>query len=257
VVIGAVVAAALLLTSKGPSDSVPLVNNLPEAQAVSQIKSAGLVPQVTTRSDSGVQKGYVINTNPPGGNTVAKGSTVQVYVSSGAAKVQIPNVTGMQSAAAQQKLASVGLNNVVTQPDAQSTLPQGEVDHMSPQPGTTVDPSQQITLYVSGGGAAVQSVVGDTAVQAQTILQGQGFKVQTIITAAPSNQPVTPGTVWSQNPNPNVVKPAGSTIQIFVQPQATASPTATPTTASPTATPTTPSPTSTATGTPNPGGGLP
>jgi eukaryotic-like serine/threonine-protein kinase len=246
VVIGAVVAAALLLTSKGGGTYVPSVNNEPQVQAVAQIKAAGLVPQVIMKSDSGVQKGYVIDTNPPGGNSIAKGGTVQVYVSSGAAKVQIPNVTGMQSAAAQQKLASVGLNNVQTQPDAQSTLPQGEVDHMSPQPGTLVDPSQQITLYISGGGAPVQSVIGDTAVQAQTILQGQGFKVQTIITAAPANQPVQAGTVWSQNPNPNVVKPTGSTVQIFVQPQATASPSTSPSTSVSPSTSGSPTPTGTA-----------
>jgi serine/threonine-protein kinase len=237
VVIGAVVAAAVLLTSKGGGIYVPSVNNEPQAQAVAQIKSAGLVPQVVSKSDSGVQKGLVISTNPPGGQSAAKGATVQVFVSSGAAQVQVPNVTGMQSAAAQQKLASVGLNNVVTQPDAQSTLPQGEVDHMSPQQGSTVNPSQQITLFISGGGATVQSVIGDTAVQAQTILQGQGFKVSTTITPAPSNQPVPAGTVWSQNPSASSVKPQGTTIQIFVQPQATASPTPSTTSGNPTGSP--------------------
>jgi len=225
VVIGAVIAAALLLTSNGSSAYVPQVNGEPQAQAVSQIKAAGLVPQVVDKPSSSVQKGYVIDTNPQNGNSIAKGGTVTVYVSSGASKIQVPNVTGMQSAAAQQKLASVGLNNVTTQPDAQSTLPQGEVDHMTPQQGTEVDPNQAITLYISGGGAAVQSVIGDTAPQAEQILTAQGFKVQAVITPAPANQPVTAGTVWSQNPAANTTKPTGTTIQIFVQPQATSSPT--------------------------------
>jgi serine/threonine-protein kinase len=96
---------------------------------------------------------------------------------------------------------------------------------MSPQQGTQVDPNQQITLYISGGGAAVQSVIGDTAPQAEQILTAQGFKVEAVITPAPANQPVTAGTVWSQNPSANVTKPTGTTIQIFVQPQATSSPT--------------------------------
>jgi eukaryotic-like serine/threonine-protein kinase len=224
VVIGAVIAAALLLTSNGSSAYVPQVNGEPQAQAVAQIKSVGLVPQVVDKDSSSVQKGYVIDTNPANGNSIAKGGTVTVYVSSGAQKIQVPNVTGMQSAAAQQKLASVGLNNVNTQPDAQSTLPQGEVDHMSPQQGTLVDPNQQITLFISGGGAPVQSVIGDTPTQAEQILQAQGFKVQAVFTPAPANQPVTANTVWSQNPAANTVKPTGTTIQIFVQPQATSSP---------------------------------
>ena len=228
VVIGAVIAAALLLTSNGSSAYVPQVDNLPQAQAVAAIKTAGLVPQVVMKDSSSVQKGYVIDTNPPNGNSIAKGGTVTVYVSSGAQKIQVPNVTGMQSAAAQQKLASVGLNNVTTQPDAQSTLPQGEVDHMSPQQGTLVEPNQPITLFISGGGAPVQSVIGDTAPQAEQILTAQGFKVEAVITPAPANQPVTAGTVWSQNPSANVTKPTGTTIQIFVQPQATSSPSAIP-----------------------------
>ena len=237
-VIGAVIAAAILLTSKGSGIFVPQVDNLPQSQAVAEIQAAGLKAQVVDRSSSGVPKGNVINTNPPGGNSIAKGGTVTVYVSQGAQKIQVPNVTGMQSAAAQQRLASVGLNNVVTQPDAQSTLPQGEVDHMSPQQGSLVDPNQTITLFISGGGTQVPSVIGDTSVQAQTILQNAGFKVQITVTPGPNNQPITPGTVWSQNPQQNALKPAGSTVQIFVQPQATPTPSAsTPTaTASATAT---------------------
>jgi eukaryotic-like serine/threonine-protein kinase len=252
VVIGAVIAAALLLTSNGSSAYVPQVNGEPQAQAVAQIKSVGLVPQVVDKNSSTVQKGYVIDTNPANGNSIAKGGTVTVYVSSGAQKIQVPNVTGMQSAAAQQKLASVGLNNVNTQPDAQSTLPQGEVDHMSPSQGTLVDPNQQITLFISGGGAPVQSVIGDTPTQAEQILQAQGFKVQAVFTPAPANQPVTPNTVWSQNPAANTVKPTGTTIQIFVQPQATSTPT--PSSSATTSTSASPTP-STSTTTTSGGGG--
>jgi eukaryotic-like serine/threonine-protein kinase len=244
VVIGVIVAAAMLLTSNGKSYYVPQVDGLPQAQAVAQIRSAGLVPNVVSQNSPSVQKGLVIRTSPPNGNSISKGGTVAVYVSAGAARIQVPNVTGLQQAAAQQKLASVGLNNVTTQPDAQSTLPQGQVDHMNPAGGSLVDPNTQITLFVSGGGVQVQSVIGDTAVQAQQILNGQGFQVTINVDPAPPGQPVPPGTVWSQNPAANTAKPAGSTVQIFVQPQATTSP-------SPSTTPTS-SPTTSATATASP-----
>jgi hypothetical protein len=98
----------------------------------------------------------------------------------------------------------------------QSSPPQGQ---QSPSPTkSSSSPSTE---------SMVQSVIGDTAPQAEQILQAQGFKVQAIINPAPANQPVTAGTVWSQNPAANVVKPTGTTIQIFVQPQATATPTPT------------------------------
>ena len=252
VVIGVIVAAAMLLTSNGKSYYVPQVDGLPQAQAVAQIKSAGLVPSVVPQHSSTVQQGLVIRTSPPNGNSISKGGTVIVYVSSGAAKIQVPNVTGMQQAAAQQKLASVGLNNVTTQPDAQSTQPQGQVDHMTPAGGTYVDPNTQITLFVSGGGVQVPSVIGDTAVQAQQILNGQGFQVTINVDPAPPGQPVPPGTVWSQNPAANTAKPSGSTVQIFVQPQASPSPTVTPT-GSPTTSQTPTDTASPTTGTSSPG----
>ncbi len=240
-VVVAVIAAAALVLRGGKTYYVPQVNGEPEATAVAQIRQAGLVPRVVDQNSSSVAAGLVIDTNPSNGNSIAKGGTVIVYVSKGAAKIAIPNVDGMQSTAAQQKLASVGLNHVTTAPDPQSTLPQGEVDHMSPLPGTPVNPTTLITLYISGGGVQVQNVVGDTAQQAQQILQGQGFRVQIFYDAAPATQPVTPGTVWSTNPQAGALKPANTLIQVFVQPQSTASPTASPS-GSPTGSPS-PSPT--------------
>ena len=255
-VIAAIAVAAVMLSSNNSKGSfVPTVTGETAAQAVAQLKAAGLNPVVVQQPSTTVQKGTVISTNPAGGDPVAKGGTVRVYVSSGAAKVQMPNVDGMQQAAAQQKLASVGLNNVSLQPDTQSTLPQGEVDHSNPTGGTLVDPNTQITLYVSGGGVAVPSVIGDTAVQAQQVLGAQGFKVETVVTPAPANQPVTPGTVWSQSPSAQTNKPANTLVQMFVQPQPTASPSAS-ASATPTNSPTpTGSATPTGSGTPTSGGG--
>jgi beta-lactam-binding protein with PASTA domain len=144
--------------------------------------------------------------------------------------------------------------------DAQSTLPSGEVDHMTPSPGSYA-PDTQITLYVSGGGVTVPNVVNQTTVEAQQILRADGFNVQTVSTPAPSDQMVQPETVWNQNPGANSVKTKGSLIQIFVEPQSTASPTAS-STPTDTSTPTdgtsptdTASPTPTDTSTAGGGGG--
>ena len=96
---------------------------------------------------------------------------------------------------------------------------------MTPAPGS-YPPSQQITLYVSGGGIQVPNVVNQTAAEAQAILQQDGFNVQTTSTPAPADQMVQPGTVYNQNPAANQVEPKGTLIQIFVQPQnATSTPT--------------------------------
>jgi beta-lactam-binding protein with PASTA domain/tRNA A-37 threonylcarbamoyl transferase component Bud32 len=253
VVLAAIIVAVILLHGggSGASANVPLVNGEPYAQAAAQIKAAGLVPVEHKEPSSSRAAGLVISTNPDNGNSVPKNSQVTVNVSTGIANIALPDLTGSQASLAEQKLKSLGFSNVNPVSDAQSTAPSGQVDHMTPGPGS-YPPGQQITLYVSGGGVQVPNVVNQTAAEAQAILQQDGFQVATVSTPAPADQQVQPGTVYNQNPAASQVEPKGTLIQIFVQPQnATTTPTPPPTD---TTTPTTPPPTPT---TPTTGGGTP
>jgi eukaryotic-like serine/threonine-protein kinase len=231
VVLAAIIVAVILVNHDGGGGTanVPLVNGQTYAQASTQIKAAGLSPVENQEASTSVKAGLVISTNPDNGNSVAKNSTVTVNVSSGVANVALPNLTGTQASQAEQQLKSLGFTNVNPVPDTQSTAPSGQVDHMTPAPGN-YPLSQQITLYVSGGSIPVPNVVNQTAAEAQSILQQDGFQVQTNSTTAPASQMVEPGTVYNQNPAANQVEPKGTLIQIFVQPQgATSTPTASPT----------------------------
>ena len=246
VVLAAIIVAVIMLNNGGGGGTanVPLVNGETYAQAATQIKAVGLNPVKNTEPSSTVKAGLVISTNPDNGNSVAKNSTVTVNVSTGAANIALPNLAGSQASQAEQQLKTLGFTNVTPTVDAQSTAPSGQVDHMTPAPGT-YPPNQPITLYVSGGGVKVPNVVNQTAAVAQAILAQDGFQVTTTSTPAPASQMVQPGTVYNQNPAALQVEPKGTLIQIFVQPQnATSTPT--------------PSDTSTPTGTATPtGGGTP
>jgi serine/threonine protein kinase/beta-lactam-binding protein with PASTA domain len=257
VVLAAIIVAVIMLNNggSGGTANVPLVNGESYAQAATQIKAAGLNP-VRNNESSSVKTGLVISTNPDNGNSVAKNSNVTVNVSTGPANIALPNLTGSQAAQAEQQLKTLGFTNVIPVQYEQSTAPSGQVDHMTPAPGN-YPPSQQITLYVSGGGTQVPNVVNQTAAEAQAILTQDGFHVATTITPAPASQMVQPGTVYNQNPAAQQVKPSGSLIQIFVQPQnVTSSPTPTDS-GTPTSTPTgggTPTDGGTPTTTPTTGG---
>jgi serine/threonine-protein kinase len=244
VVLAAIIVAVILLHGGGgASANVPLVNGEPYATAAQQIKAAGLNPVENKTASSSVPAGQVISTDPDNGNSAPKNSNVTVNVSTGPAKIALPNLTGSQASQAEQQLKSLGFTNVTQVADAQSTASSGQVDHMTPGPGRYPS-DQQITLFVSPGGVQVPNVVNQTAAEATAILQGDGFQVQTISTPAPASQMVEPGTVYNQNPPANQVKQQGSTVQILVQPQnAPSTPTSTPTdtttaTPPPTATPT-------------------
>jgi eukaryotic-like serine/threonine-protein kinase len=248
VVLAAIIVAVIMLNNggSGGTANVPLVNGESYAQAATQIKAAGLNP-VRNNESSSVKAGLVISTNPDNGNSVAKNSNVTVNVSTGPANIALPNLQGQQSSAAQAQLKNAGFTNVSVVSDSQSTLPNNEVDHQSPAPGS-YPPNQAITLYVSGGGIKVPSVTNDTAAEAMATLTGLGFtNVHTVSTSAPASQMVEPGTVYNQTPASGQVVPSSALIQIFVQPQNTTS-TPTPTDSG------TPTSTSTPTGTPTDGG---
>ncbi len=248
VVIAAVIVAAMMLTGNSKTLTVPAVNGLAQAQAVAQIKAEGLNPVVVSQNNANVQQGLVIDTNPAGGSSISKGGTVDVYVSAGAANIVLPDVVGDQQLVAQQKLTSAGFINVAIQPDPASTLPSGEVDHMTPSPGGKYAPNTSITLYISGGGIQVPMVTGLTVDSATNELRSYGFQVSIDYNAGPAG--TQPGIVWNQNPQQGTTEPKNSVVTLQVQPPATASPTPTPTvTSSATATPTptvssTPTPTS-------------
>jgi beta-lactam-binding protein with PASTA domain/tRNA A-37 threonylcarbamoyl transferase component Bud32 len=243
VVLAAIIVAVILLHGgSGGNTFVPQVNGETWAQAQTQIKAAGLNPVEQKQASSSVQSGRVISTNPDNGNSIAKGGSVTVNVSTGQGKIALPNLQGTLATTAQNELKQLGFVNVSTVPDAQSTQPSGAVDHTNPGAGT-YPPDQAITLYVSGGGQAVPNVVNQTQNEAVAILEQDGFTVKVNSTPAASDQQVQPGTVYNQNPGANTVKPKGTQIQIFVQPQVTVSPT-------PTTSPTDTTPTDTTSPTP-------
>jgi serine/threonine-protein kinase len=242
IVLGAVGALAyMLLGGGGKTYAVPLVQGEPLAKAEQQIAAAHLTWKVVNQSNSSVPKGDVINTNPPGGNNVAAGTPVTLFVSAGPKQVTVPNVQGQQASAAQNTLTNDGLN-VVQKSDPGSTQPSGTVTRQSLAPGKTVPPNTTITIYVSGGAVPVPNVVGDSASTAQQILQGAGLTPVTKTVSGPAS--ATPGTVFTQTPGAQSSVARNSTVTIYVAatpPSPTASPTpkASPTSsASPTPTPT-------------------
>ena len=87
-----------LLVSAGPKPRVlPDVSGLTPAQAAQQLTDAGLVP-VTVRvfSDS-VDSGGLVGLSPASGQSVARGSTVQVLVSKGPELVAVPSMKGIKT----------------------------------------------------------------------------------------------------------------------------------------------------------------
>src|SRR5205823_491920 len=113
----AMASAVNLVVSSGapppPPVAVPNVVGETEAAATSAITSAGLTAgTVTMQSSTTVASGNVISESPAAGTSVAKGSAVNLVVSSGApapGQVAVPNVVGETEAAATSAITGAGL----------------------------------------------------------------------------------------------------------------------------------------------------
>jgi beta-lactam-binding protein with PASTA domain/tRNA A-37 threonylcarbamoyl transferase component Bud32 len=248
-IVAALVAIALIagliwafsyISGSGGSNAVPNVVGMPVAAAERAIVKAGLDPVAANKASGSVPKGDVISTDPAFGTKVAKSSQVKLFVSTGPAKVTVPNVVGQNENAAMSELEGKGFS-VTEKAQPNSTAPANQVVKQSPKAGTAVAKGAVVTIYVSGGGTPVPSVVGDPAATAQQILQNDGFNVVTKTVQGPAGS--TPGTVFSQSPSSGTL-PRGATVTIYVAAQQTTSPSPSPTQPSPSPTQPSPTPTS-------------
>ncbi|UFQ16923.1 MULTISPECIES: Stk1 family PASTA domain-containing Ser/Thr kinase [Streptomyces] len=114
-------------------------------------------------------KGEVCSQDIAAKTKIDKGDTVTVTVSSGAPKVAVPNVIGMDIAAATKKLEADKYGLVVKRNPVESPATPGEVLDQDPTFGSEVQKGSTITLDVAKKKAqtVVPSVVGKTWAEAK------------------------------------------------------------------------------------------
>jgi serine/threonine-protein kinase len=123
--------------------TVPDLTGMTVDQATKALEDEGLTLGKQTDSDSPDQrKGRVISSSPGTGDSVAKGSTVDIEVASG--KVRVPNVIGQTLEEAQKTLTDAGLG-VKAEEVEESTQPEGTVIKQDPASGL-VDQGTKVTL---------------------------------------------------------------------------------------------------------------
>ena len=129
--------------------NIPNVLNFPQATAAVVLTNAGLTPQAVPTASNTVPTGNVIRTDPaPGTNGIASGSTIRVYISTGASQVTVPNVIGSTVAKAQDQLSAKNLqSSVVFTPTSQKGN-DGKVLNQNPIGGVLADPQSTVVLTV-------------------------------------------------------------------------------------------------------------
>src|SRR5438132_1065806 len=206
-----------------PTVPVPNVVGQTQAAATSAISAAALtVGTVTQQSSTTVASGHVISESPAAGTSVAKGSAVNLVVSSGApapTQVAVPNVVGQTQAAATSAITSAGLTAGTVTMQSSTTVASGSVISESPAAGTSVASASAVNLVVSSGApapaqVAVPNVVGETEAAATSAIRAAAPTVGSV--AQESSTTVASGSVISQNPAAGADSASGSAVDLVV-----------------------------------------
>ncbi|AEJ43195.1 Stk1 family PASTA domain-containing Ser/Thr kinase [Alicyclobacillus acidocaldarius] len=216
----AIVIVTRLLTV--PNVELPSVVGKPVASAVATLEAAGFSrQQIQEKFEPNLKaaSGIVYQQSPAGNTQVKKTRDITLYVSQGAPKVAVPDVTNEPLDQAKQALVSAGFsaNNIVVQTETSTSVPSGDVISSNPAPGTQVPITSKITLTVSQQQyVTVPKLVGLTLQQAEAAIQAAGLTLGT----------VTPSDLVNQNPLVSYAYPyiqgdrvpVGSTINLYVVP---------------------------------------
>lgn len=230
---GAVLAAAAIAVAFlfGGSDAtkkatalmtVPSVTKMTVTEATPVIENANLVVGQITKVPSKAPAGTIVAQNPTASSQVAKGTAVNLDVSTGTATVTVPNLVGSTAAAAKGTLKNAGLvEGTVTVQD--NPKPAGTIISQTPVAGSSVSTGTKVNIITSNGKVKVPSVLGMSEEAASQALDKAGFVVKTVTAVSSSAKP---GTVTSQNPAPGKYLAAEETVTITI---AVAAPSPTPT----------------------------
>ena len=185
------------------------------ATAQGLLESDGFVVNPIFETSEDAEQGEVIKTDPPAGETVEYGSTIDVYVSVGSERIAVPAVVGKTLAEARKAIEDAGL--VVGQVDRQPSA-DFEVDTVmssSPAAGVEISPAIPVDLVVSDGPEVIEipDVTGLTERDAIAALTDLGLR----FTVSEEYDNQTPdGEVIRTDPSAGAEALSGDTILIVV-----------------------------------------
>ncbi len=134
--------------SKGAETvTVPDVAGMTQDAATQALAAVGLQVGVETQTSTTVPEGSVISQAPAAGQGVPKGSTVTITVAKQQPMVDVPNVVGMQKAAAKTTLEQKGFAvNIIQTVDP--SKPVGQVYKQTPSSPSKAPGGSNVTIYV-------------------------------------------------------------------------------------------------------------
>jgi len=209
----------LTLLAVGCPGTVPNVVGMQESEARAALAHAGLaVGAVISQNSDTVPEGRVISQSPPAGAALGEGAAVDLVVSLGAEPVlaTVPDVTGLEEAAAVAALHAAGLVTGDVDEAYSGTVAAGLVISQNPAAGASVVEGSEVNLVLSLGPepVVVPDLVGTTLADAQAALTAAGLAAGAV--SEEYSATVAEGWVIDQAPEPGAPVAPGTAVDIVV-----------------------------------------
>jgi beta-lactam-binding protein with PASTA domain/predicted Ser/Thr protein kinase len=210
-----------LTVSAGPgSAKVPGgLAGLSQEEATAKLEGAGFAVQTVSANSDQVEAGLTIRSDPSGGTTLTRGSTVVLTISKGQKLAKVPVLVGTQRSVAVQQIRGRGL--VPSVEEEESAKPEGQVIRQAPSAGSDLPRGSTVTIVVSAGEeeATVPNAIGKERRAAVEAVRAAGLvpTVQEEETEVPQQI----GRVTDQFPPPGSEVEPGSAVTLTVGKRAT------------------------------------
>jgi serine/threonine-protein kinase len=177
-------------------------------------KSAANVDMIlkpTKKACKGVDPGKICAQNPSTGS-FPKNTVINVDVSTGNPKVEVPDVMEQTQKRATERLTKDGFSPKVKEEESTST--EGTVIDQTPKGGQTAEEGSDVTIVIAKKKTTkLPNLKGQTYENAVTTLNNLGF---TNVTKAEQESDETPNTVIAQTPEANTKALPGTGIRLIV-----------------------------------------
>ena len=197
---------------------VPQVVGMDQAGAVERLENLGLEVQVKEVANDEYAVGLVFMQYPEEGETVRKGiDPVQLMVSTGPKKMNMPAVLGTNYQEASATLKGMGILSVTIEKAVSGEYAPDLVMACVPAEGETVDKNTEVVLTVSGGEAIVPNLQGMTLAAVEEYVTNSQLTLFSQLNYVDTEDASLHGLVASQTPEPDahVVQQTPITLSLY------------------------------------------
>lgn len=195
---------------------------VPDLRGKSQEEAAEIIQNKNLKADfveggyfPTTPTGYVVTQNPYPMTKVKKGRTIQLFLSQGPAKVNVPSLLGQNYGKAAEELLKIGLHLGIITEVFDNEAPPGVIISQNPKQGAEVSSGSAINISVSVPGLpTVPNLLDIPFEDAKHMIESSGYKIGSVLFVP--NQNHARGVVYQQDPIPNSPAQVGTVINIIV-----------------------------------------